>query len=138
MNKRILLADDDESVRKMVARVLNVAGFLAVQAASWSELQSQLEIAEPFLLLLDLDMIEGESELVRAQAERLFGKVPMIGMTALPHQQQTARRWRADFLMEKPLDLALLLFRVEELLAKAGKTGSRPGSKHRSPRSAAR
>jgi len=119
METRILIADEDKAVRRMIARVLDVAGFWAVQAANWSELQAQLETAEMSLLLLDLELLEGGSELIRARAKRLFASVPVIGMTALPHQHQTARRWGLNFLMEKPLDLTLLLCWVQELLARS-------------------
>lgn len=124
MEPRILIADEDGAVRRMIARVLDVAGFPAAQAANWSELRFQLEKGEAAVLLLDLDMLEREDKGRGTPGSRRFGGVPIIGMTALPHQHKTATRWGFDFLMEKPLDLGLLLHRVQELIAKKESTGS--------------
>jgi DNA-binding response OmpR family regulator len=45
--------------------------------------------------------------------------VPAIVITARPHQYDEAARWRIDALMEKPLDLPLLLQTIQILLAES-------------------
>ncbi|HWI57213.1 MAG TPA: response regulator, partial [Bacillota bacterium] len=54
MKKQILLADEDESVRKMVARVLETAGYAVALAHTGSEAVARVRDRPPDLVLLDL------------------------------------------------------------------------------------
>jgi DNA-binding response OmpR family regulator len=117
MKKRILLADDDESVRRMVARVLESAGYAVMLAGTGAEAVSRFEAVRADLVLLDLKMPDEEGWAGFEQISRVNGMAPVIVMTAWPNQYERAVRRGVDALMEKPLDLPLLLQTIHKLLA---------------------
>jgi len=117
MSKTILLADDDASVRTMVGRVLESEGYNVIFATTGREAASQVPAGRPDLLLLDLNMPERDGwdawHLMHSQLPML----PVIVITARQHQYEQAVRMRIDALMEKPLNLPLLLQTINQLLA---------------------
>ena len=116
MKKRILLADDDDSVRKMVARVLESAGYQVLQAATGREAVAQFRDGQPHLVLLDLKMPDQDGWRAFEEVNQQNCQVPVIVITAWPNQNEAAARRGIDALMEKPLDLPLLLQTIGNLL----------------------
>ncbi|HWX22085.1 MAG TPA: response regulator [Candidatus Binatia bacterium] len=119
MKKTILLADDDDSVRKMVARVLETAGYSVTQAATGPEAVAKSRAREPDLILLDLKLPEQEGWQVFEQISRFNPLLPVVVITAWPNQYEEAIRRGIDALMEKPLDLPVLLQTIRDLLAES-------------------
>ncbi len=115
--KTLLLADDDDSVRKMVARVLETAGYGTVLAGSGPEAVAKFRTARPDLVLLDLRLANQNGWEVFDEISRVDPLVPVIVITAWPNQYEEAVRRGIDALMEKPLDLPLLLETIQSLLA---------------------
>jgi len=114
--KKILVADDDASVRRMLARVLESAGYITVPASDGYEAVAKAHAAKPDLILLDLKMPGQGGWEAFEQISRMAGLVPVIVITAWPGQYEQAVRLGIDALMEKPLDLPLLLQSIETLL----------------------
>ena len=115
--KRILLADDDSGIRESLGKLLRNAGYQVVPAAHGGQVL-QFLFGDPFdLLLLDLNMpeIDGWQTLEHIAASR--PELPVVVITAQSDQAQWAADRGARVLMEKPLDLPLLLRTVEELVA---------------------
>ncbi len=71
------------------------------------------------LVLLDLNMPAKDGWAAFEGISRLRPLVPVIVITARPHQYERAIGVGVDALMEKPLDLPLLLQCVRELLAES-------------------
>jgi CheY-like chemotaxis protein len=117
MNKTILLADDDASIRRMVGRVLESEGYRVLYAATGTEAASQFLSGPPDLILLDLNMPERDGWEAWEIINTLHPMLPVIIITARPHQYRRANQLRIDALMEKPLDLSLLLDTIKRLLA---------------------
>ena len=117
--KRILLADDDESVRKMVGRVLESESYEVVQAQTGAEAVAKALSGEPDLILLDLSMPERDGWQALELIERIRPLVPVIVITARPNQQERGKSAGVDALMEKPLDLTALLQMIGRLLDQA-------------------
>ena len=116
MSKTILLADDDPSVRTMVGRVLEMEGSEVLPASSGREAVSQYLHGPPDVVLLDLNMPEKDGWEAWQLMNSLHPFVPVIVITARPNQYEHADRLRIDGLMEKPLDLGLLLETIRRLL----------------------
>ena len=116
MSKRILLADDDESVRKMIARVLESAGYQVVNASTGRQTLTQFCSARPDLVLLDLRMPDQEGWETFDQINLCDPLVPVVVITAWPNQHEQAAARGTDALMEKPLDIALMLDTIHRLL----------------------
>ena len=119
MKKRILLADDDNSVRTMVGRVLASENYEVLLARTGCEAVAQALSGEPNLILLDISMPERDGWQALELIERIRPLVPVIVITARPHQQEKGKAARVEALMEKPLDLAVLLKTIGRLLDEA-------------------
>jgi CheY-like chemotaxis protein len=118
MTKTILLADDDASVRTMIGRVLELERYRVLFASTGSEAASRFLSASgpPDLVLLDLNMPEKDGWEAWQLMGTLHPFVRVIVITARPGQQEQAQKMRIDALMEKPLDLPLLLRSIHDLL----------------------
>jgi two-component system response regulator GlrR len=123
MKSQLLIADDDESVRKMVGRVLESAGYAVTSVANGREAVRRLTNQPPDLILLDLQTPKPDSWRVVEQVRRHYPWVPVVLITALCNQQDQARRRGVEALMEKPLDMPLLLKTIESLLARKAPIG---------------
>jgi len=114
MQKSILLVEDDEPVRRMVGRVLESAGYAVTQVGTSAEAAAGLSTAD--LVVWDLEMPSPagtETPGFQGQSE---DAVPVVGITAWPNQTEQAARRGISALMEKPLDLGLLLNTIDNLL----------------------
>lgn len=131
MKRTILITDDDPAVRHMLGRYLESENFNVVFAASGLEAMGEFLIRPYDLLLLDLMMPGANGWQVFDVLGRLHPMMPIVLMTALPHQQERAAQVGADALLEKPLDLPLLLRTIREALSRPAPvrfTGRRAGA----------
>jgi len=114
--KHILLADDDPGIREMLGRVLQSEGYLVTTAATGLQAFNRFAKAPPDLVLLDLNMPEQDGWEAFGRMCTKHPLVPVIIITARPHQQAQAIEFGVDALMEKPLDLPVLLKAINDLL----------------------
>lgn len=119
--RRILIVDDDPSIRHMLARVLLHEGYDPVAAASG---EAGLKIAADSaveLVLLDLKMagMSGEETLKELSAQR--PGLPVVIITAYPRPR--AEMGQMSALLQKPLDFQILLETITNLLARKDKNG---------------
>lgn len=103
----------------MLGRYLESEDFNVVFAASGLEAMGEFLIRPYDLLLLDLMMPGANGWQVFDALGRLHPMMPIILMTALPHQQERAAQIGADALLEKPLDLPLLLLTIRDALSRS-------------------
>ncbi|HUL51330.1 MAG TPA: response regulator [Candidatus Nitrosotalea sp.] len=120
--KRILVVDDDRSVRVMLTRVLLNEGYLALSAADGGEALETAKGAAVDLVLLDLNMPvkSGWDTFERLAAENPL--LPIIVITARPNQLFTALGSGVGALLEKPLDFPRMLGTIEALLAESAES----------------
>jgi DNA-binding response OmpR family regulator len=116
MNK-ILLADDDASIRQALGEVLMSEQYEVVLAATAAEAAAKFVVEQPDLVLLDLSLPDRDGWEVFDAFGDGHSWVPVIVITAKSHQQQRAAGLGVDALMEKPLDIPLLLDLVRIYLA---------------------
>jgi len=117
--KKILLVDDDASVRATLGRVLEAEEYDVLPAESAQKALAQFLRRTPDLVLLDLDMPDGDGWQVFELMEQSHPLVPIIVLTGLPNQMRRATDYGIDALMEKPLDFPMLLTTIRELLAES-------------------
>ncbi len=115
---RILLAEDDESMRRFLVKALERAGYEVVSFGNGSEAYQRLK-KEPFTLLLtDIVMPEMDGiELARRAAE-LDPELKIMFITgfaavALNSEDKTAKEAKV---LSKPFHLKDLVLEVERLL----------------------
>jgi len=136
--KRILVVDDDPSVREMLARVLVGEGYLALTATDGVKALEIATAMEIDLVLLDLNMPRksGWDTFERLTAENPL--LPIIIVTARPNQLFTAMGAGVGALLEKPLDFPQLLETIRELLEESperrlARLAGRPAPFHYQP-----
>lgn len=113
---RILIADDDPTVRLIACAVVERAGMSPVEAADGSEALAVLDSGQSIdLVLLDLDMpMLSGLDVLRAIRGR---PVPVLVMTGAEGTDvQTALSLGAKGIIAKPLAAEKLLGRIREML----------------------
>lgn len=113
---RILLVDDDPMVRDSLHDVLVSEGYSVLQAGNGQEALELADGANVDLVVLDLNMpVKGGWDTFE-QLTREHPLVPVIIATARPNQLFTAVNAGAGALLEKPLDIPMLLRMMKQLL----------------------
>jgi DNA-binding response OmpR family regulator len=114
--RKILLADDDPRVLESLNQVLEEEGFEVILAQDGHQAVRQFLSESPDLLLLDLKMPGMNGWEAFSLMQKLHTLVPCILITAYPNQFERAAGMGIDALMEKPLDLQLLLETIHRFL----------------------
>jgi CheY-like chemotaxis protein len=115
LHNRILIADDDSLLRGSLVAVLESEGFVVDEAGNGIEAVSQAVHHFPDLILLDLNMPKMDGWTAFAKLDRVRPLVPIIVITARPHQYKEAARLGVDAFMEKPLDIPILVRAIKRL-----------------------
>jgi two-component system response regulator MprA len=117
MKKRVLVVDDDDAIRESLKKVLQDGGYDVVLAGGGAEAVLRLEPGEIDLLLLDLNLPSQSGWDVFEHLTTRHPLVPVIIITGMPNQLQTALAAGAGALFEKPVDAPSLLQTMKRLLA---------------------
>ena len=114
---RLLVVDDDPSVRSMLREYLEGHGFAVVEAGSGAEMREQIERGLPDAVLLDV-RLPGEDGLVLARYLREHHEVGIIMVTASGDvvDRVVGLELGADDYIAKPFDLRELLARLKSVL----------------------
>ena len=118
-NDRILVVDDEETIREIVSSMLAGAHFQTRQAASGIEALSILESGDEFdLVLSDLMMAEMDGIALLERAKERYPDMPIVMVTAVHDIQvalQALRNGAYDYLL-KPFEREQLLATVRRAL----------------------
>jgi CheY-like chemotaxis protein len=123
--RTLLVADDNRLSRELVRDVFASDDCRVVEAGNGQEVIDRLEAASPDLVLLDLEMPVkgGFATLVEIRKHPRFSRVPVMAVTAkamlLDHDRILAAGF--DAYVTKPIDIAKLRERVDELLRSSQK-----------------
>ena len=117
--KRILLVDDDPTVRDSLNDVLVSEGYVVIPAENGQQAVDLAGKSAVDLVLLDLNMPvrNGWDTFERLTAEHPL--LPIIIVTARPNQLFMALNAGVGALLEKPMDIPMLLGTMEKLLAES-------------------
>jgi DNA-binding response OmpR family regulator len=110
----ILLVEDDEEFRNMVAGSLQAAGYLVFQAASFREAAGQIAV-KPHLMLLDIQLPDATGWDVARWLEQFTTPVPIIVMSGhtSPTKDQI-QHFEPKAFLAKPFPIQDLLKLVEQ------------------------
>ncbi len=119
--KKILVVDDEESIRTVVSFTLEQAGYHVETAANGDEALEKVYAQTPDLILLDLmmPMVDGWEVLRLLRANPETEKIPVVLLTAKGEirDKMFALQQGASDYIAKPFAKQDLLTRIGELLA---------------------
>ncbi len=116
----VLIVEDDEEVRSLLARALRVNGFKVETAATGQEALDKAAESRPELLLLDLGLpdIPGFEVLRRLKTHEKTSHVPVVILSAHtgPEEHKQAETLGVEAFLAKPVDMGRILERIRGLI----------------------
>jgi len=117
MNPKIMLVEDEQNLRNLVGEALSSCGYEVLLAGGDQEPIGPTEMAAADVLVLDLDLNNGRAWNLLAEWITFKPVVCTILLTETPSRVETARVVGADAIIQKPVELNVLLQTTQELLA---------------------
>ncbi len=117
MTAKILIVDDEEQIRELLAGYFAGKGYEVILASNGEEAIELVDKETPEVILLDVKMpgTDGIEVCRRLKSGKKTRAIPVIIMTGLNDRVVNAIEARADDLIDKPFNLAELLVRVESI-----------------------
>src|SRR5262245_50828034 len=104
----VLIVEDHDDTREMIATLLGFAGYTVVTAANGKQGLERLMQTRPCLVLLDLTMpVMTGWEFRAAQlsvGDPAIAAVPVLLLTAMPNAEKAAMELQAVEVIKKPFD----------------------------------
>lgn len=118
---RILIVDDNEIVRDMLAQFFSDAGFDVVTAVDGRKVVHTIQSIPIDCIITDIIMPEKEGIETILEVRKLKSAIPIIamsggGMITAQHHLKVAKMIGANFVFEKPVDNSTLLKAVKSCL----------------------
>jgi len=128
--KKILIVDDDSSIREIISTQLSRLNFLTLSAANGKEAVELFKSEKPDLVLMDMLMpvMDGLTACQKIRAlEKKGARIPILFLTARDsrHDQISSTLSGGDDFITKPISLQELRERVLEILQRAQDDGQR-------------
>jgi CheY-like chemotaxis protein len=124
---RVLVVDDEEIVRLVLARALRLSGFDVFEARDGLEALARMPVAAPDLVLTDLNMPRCNGEMLCAELKRrqTTAGVPVVMMTGGPQDEAHMREVGFAAVIYKPLPerLADFLLSILQNASPASRAG---------------
>ena len=113
---RVLIADDEDSIRTLVSRMLRRSGFNTVEAKDGQDAIEQLETGPFDAILLDLMMprVDGFGVVQHLIETRPRMMEKTVVMTAFPKTAAKERLHHLCSILSKPFEMEELIARVRE------------------------
>ena len=115
---RVLIIDDDESLRKVIGYMLEEAGYDVDRAASAEEGLRLVETRRPDLVLSDIKMPKRDGIELLGDIKRIDASIPVVILTAFASVEtavEAMKRGATDYLT-KPISRDDLTLTVEKTL----------------------
>jgi DNA-binding response OmpR family regulator len=121
MKKKILLVEDEESLRLLYEEELKAEGYEVIIAKNGKEALRQLEVDKADLIILDIVMPVMDGMETLGQIMGRERKIPIVIHTSYPGYREDFMSWAADAYVAKSSDLRELKETIRELLKKGRK-----------------
>lgn len=117
MPKRVLVADDEPTIRSLLTEILDELGYVSLSAQSGTEALTILRHERPDALLLDMMMpdVNGWAVLDACRRDPATSGMPIVVLSTVISPEE-ARRLGADGCLTKPFDIDELAFLLDRLL----------------------
>ena len=121
MLNKILLAEDEDNLRKIIASYLTQADFQVVQAKDGAEASELFQLHKYALVILDVMMPKKNGYQVCREIREFDQEVPVMMLTARDSEQDELEGFQsgADEYLAKPFRPSILLVRIKSLLKRS-------------------
>ncbi len=118
MNNKILIAEDENNIRRLIASYLLREGFQVVEAVDGQQALEQFRSQEGIILVMLDVMMPGRDGYEVCREIRAKSQVPILILTAkdTEHDEITGFSCGADEFISKPFSPAVLVTRIKNLL----------------------
>ncbi|NTU65200.1 MAG: response regulator [Chloroflexi bacterium] len=124
MTPRILVADDDDGLRRMLRMVLCREGFEVIEAADGAETLARAYDSKPTLILLDVMMpdMDGFDVCRQLRYDQRTHRMPIVFVSAIDNitQRNELLKLGADDCIRKPIGPRELVMRVRRVMERHG------------------
>ena len=123
MAGKILVVDDEQTIRELIVMVLSRAGYAYAEAADAREAEAEILHNKPDLVLLDwmLPGVSGMDFIKELRRDPDTRAIPIIMLTARGEEEDKVRglKYGADDYITKPFSPRELLARIDAVLRRA-------------------
>lgn len=114
---RIMMIEDDEKIRRIVADTLKKWQYDVVEVTEFDQVLAKFEAAEPHLVLLDINLPVFDGY-YWCQQIRSISKVPIIFLSSRNQNMDIimAINMGGDDFIQKPFDLDILIAKISALI----------------------
>jgi len=109
----ILLVEDDEPLRKTIARTLTAAGYIVLGAATFAQALDKIAV-KPRLLILDINLPDATGWDVADWLQDQTTQIPIIVISGLTPDHDQLRHFKPKAFLPKPFAMRELLALVEK------------------------
>lgn len=126
MATRVLVLDDQQYLRDIIAAIVEDAGYPALAVASAEEAMLRLDQLRPELLVLDMSLpgISGLQFLDQLRAEPAWSTLPVIVVSGDPGKLGAVKGRDHVAALTKPFDVSVLVGEIERVLGPPALTRS--------------
>ena len=125
-NYAILVAEDEDDVRKLLVDAFEISGFDAVGVIDGAEAVKEAEKLRPDLILMDVRMptMTGFEACKILKAQETTKQIPIVFLSAYGQEEEvkTGLKLGAEEYLLKPFAIHELVWRIKKVLAKYGKS----------------
>lgn len=114
---KIMIVEDDESVRQLLSSVLQKWGFQTIEVESFDQVDQEVITKQPHLILLDINLPVFDG-FFWCQKIRETSKVPIIFISSRDTNMDMvmAMNIGGDDFVNKPFDMEILIAKINALL----------------------
>ena len=108
--RRVILAEDNEKLRRLMAKYLRTVGYTVDEANNGIEALEMMRASVPDAILLDMQMpdMDGPTLLATYRRDPRLAVVPVVVLSGQPTDEATANEIGARAYLMKPVDLDVL------------------------------
>ncbi len=117
MAKKILVIEDDNSIRELLAELLESEGYIVKSASNGAEGLKVLEAGHELnLILVDLMMpiMDGYTFRIEQMKNPEWSKIPTVVMSAEANAKEKLKSYDVTAFLSKPVELDVILNTVAE------------------------
>src|SRR5712691_7869132 len=120
--RKVLLVDDEDSLRKVIKELLERDGYVVAEARDGAQALDQIDRVGPDVIVLDLNMpgLDGYGVLSHLRSRPATADIPVIVLTAKGDEDNEVRVFElgADDFLTKPFRARALSARLEAVLGR--------------------